>query len=293
MLTFYDIFSGPNNKNSLSLSAKEYLELLNTDNDTFDKYANYPANMEGYREWVSVIDANNGYFPNYDPKGNVYFVKASFANNYDCDIYFVDINNEIVTYDNHNDGFYNSARNGKDYRSFYITPTYGLDENGNITILKDAPKIKKIIIAYRNRKVNAYPSVTIETATDYEAKNQAFKDYPVTDVISKTNKWTFKTSFEKQRAVVTRLAYEDGFTLKMTDATGKKQKVDVFNGQGGFVSFLSGTGDCSYELEFYTPYLKIGSYISMVGVLVFSSTLLGYLYIDLRRKEKECLQFGI
>ena len=291
ILTFYDILNGTNSSgktvNSLGLTAKEYLTLLNRDVDNFPKKGTVKEEDKAYRGWVSVIEARDDYFPHYDPKGNVFFVRASFNSKYECDIYFVDTENQIVTYDNHNDGFYSNSRYGKDYRAFYIAPEYGIDESGNITITKDAPKIKKIILAYRSSNINLYPTVTIETASEYEIKNDALKQYPVTDVVSKTNKWTFKTNFEKNRVVVTRLAYEDGFTLKMKDSSGKKQKVDVFNGQGGFVSFVSGTGQCTYELEFYTPYLELSSYASMIGVATFVSSLFAYLYLELRKQEKE------
>jgi len=192
-----------------------------------------------------------------------------------------------VTYDNHNDGFYNSNRVGKDIRTFYITPEYSVDDSGKLTKTKDAPKISKVIFASRSKKIGAYPSIYVGTAAEFQNKLDTLKQYVVTDVKSSTNTYKFKTNFEKNRVVVTRLAYEEGFTLKMVDESGKKTNVEVFNGQGGFVSFVSGTGNCSYTLEFYTPYLKIASYISMIGVTAFIGSIVGYLYLDMRKKEKE------
>ena len=62
----------------------------------------------------------------------------------------------------------------------------------------------------------------------------------------------------------------------MKDENGKESDVKVFNGQGGFVSFISGKGACSYELEFYTPYLSIpdgmpvkGDKASSYDIMVF------------------------
>ena len=92
----------------------------------------------------------------------MYFFTASYETSHDVDIYVVDTNNEIVTYDNHNDGYYNGTRNGKNMRAFYVRPTYGLDENGNIVIVKDAPKIKKIIVAQRNTKMQRSYSLYID-----------------------------------------------------------------------------------------------------------------------------------
>lgn len=290
MITFYDIESGVNSRgekvNSLGLSAKEYVTLLNRDNDTFDKYKTVQSEDQGNRRWVAVIESLRTFFPSYDPKGNIYFVKSTFAYRNEVDIYFVDDNNEIVTYDNHNDGFYTNTRTGKDIRVFYTSPEYKVNEDGSLTIVKDAPNISKIILAFRSSGINNYPTVGVMSATEYQAKIDALKAYPVIDVVVKTNKWKFKTNFEKNRVVVTRLAYEDGFKLKMVDSTGKKTNVNVFNGQGGFVSFVSGTGNCSYELSFETPYLKVASIVSIVGFITFTGSLVAYIYVDTRRRKR-------
>ena len=72
----------------------------------------------------------------------------------DCgfDVYFVDENNQIITYDNHNDGYYSAGRAGKGYRAFYLNPVYQLI-NGEYVKIKDAPKVSRIIIAMRNLKI--------------------------------------------------------------------------------------------------------------------------------------------
>ena len=288
--TIYDMKSA--RESSLSVPAKEYVELCNPDNDTFKKYTTgLPKDdVDNYRRFVEVIEAKGDNFINYDPRGNVFYITIPFYEHHEADVYFVDINNQIITYDNHNDGFLDSGRTGKEYRAFYITPEYGLDDEGNIVITKDAPKIKKIIIVARHKEF--YPfmyDVWIDSYTKHEQKMNKLKEYVVTDVKSSANKYSFKTNFDKNRVVVTRLAYEKGFKLKMIDANGKKQDLKVFNGQGGFVSFISGTGECSYSLEFYTPNLAIGSIVSALSAFVFTSSIVGYLYLDMRKKEKETL----
>ena len=130
-------------------------------------------------------------------------------------------------------------------------------------------------------------SMYVEKATQYTENYQRLKQYVVTDVKSSANTYKFKTNFDQERVVVTRLAYEDGFTLKMKDENGKKSDVKVFNGQGGFVSFISGKGACSYELEFYTPYLSIASYISMAGLTIYLSSMIGYLYLDSKKRRRD------
>ena len=293
--TLYDI--KPTRESSLSMDAKEYLDLCNPSNDTFTHYSlktgsspKIDDNIDKYRRFVEVIEAKSDSFINYDPKGNIFFVTASFSDNHDVDIYLVDNHNEIITYDNHNDGYLNSGRAGKEYRAFYATPQYALDENGNLVMTKEAPKIKKIIIVSRNKVFNySNFDVYVGSYTKHEKKMNSLKQYVVTDVKSSSNKYSFKTDFDMNRVVVTRLAYEKGFTLKMTDENGNTQNVEIFNGQGGFVSFISGKGKCSYELEFYTPNLKVGSIISAISTFVFISSIVGYMFIDMKKKEKEIL----
>lgn len=285
MITFYDIYSSNQGLKSLDLTAKDYVTLLNTDNNTFVKSAS-PENGDFYRRYCAVMEAKGECFPNYDPNGNIFYLSATFANKYQIDVYLVDTNNQIVTYDNHNDGYYSGTRGGKEYRTFYTAPEYGLDENGQLVIKSPAPKIKKIILASRNYRMRSSYPLYIDSYTSWNNKLSNFKNYPVTDVKSSANKYTFKTNFDKERVVMTRLAYEDGFTLKMVDYSGKKSNVKVFNGQGGFASFISGTGNCSYVLEFYTPYLQLSSYISMVGVLSFFGSIVAYTYFAMENEKK-------
>lgn len=283
IISYYDMYSA--DTKSLNLIAAEYLEL---DNST-TKYTivSNPSSENNFQRYVEVIEAVGECFPDYDPKGNIFYVSSSFAQFHSYDIYFVDVNNEIVTYDNHNDGYYSSSRSGKERRGFYISPTYGLDENGELVITKDAPKIKKIIFVQRSEKADSSHQILIDTYTKHELKMNTLKEYMVSDVHTTANTYKFKTNFDKERIVVTRLAYEKGFSLIMKDENGTKHNINVFNAQGGFVSFISGTGNCSYELTFETPYLKISSLFSSLGVLAYFSSLVSYLYFDFRRKEKD------
>ena len=303
-LTYYDINSGVNSSgkkvNSLGLTAKEYLTMLNREQTNFEKYDKPVYEENDSRRWVAVIEAYDDSFPNYDPKGNIFFIQSSFKNNAGVDIYLVDENNEIVTYDNHNDGYFNNTATAKGWRTFYVSPDYNVNENGELTIVRDAPKIKKIIVVSRNKFIEDFTKtisysmptkIYVDSYSSREERMADVKQYRVEHVKSGTNKYSFSTNFEKERIVVTRLAYEDGFTLTMTDENGKKTNVPVFNGQGGFVSFVSGTGKCSYKLEFYTPNLKLGSYVSGIAVLGFISSYMTYFYFGyIRGKEKEVEQ---
>ena len=281
MLTYFDMYS--DNNLSTDLSAEEFLQL----NRNHDKYVRqpYPSEANEDKRYIAVIESRDSCFPNYDPSGNIYYLNLSFVTYFDFDVYFVNNSNEIVTFDNHNDANFNSDRRGTEWRGFYISPTYSFDENGNIVSNNDAPKISKIIIVSKNKRMAVDVDVLIGTNTLYEQQINNLKMYPVYDVISSTNSYKFKTNFEKERVVVTRLAYEDGFSLKITRSNGQKEKIKVFNGQGGFASFISGVGECSYELTYSTPYFGLGSLLSAIGVTAFLSSLISYYYIETRKKE--------
>ena len=285
VLTYYDFYSA--NEKTLDVDANTYLS-LNASNPKYEKLSKVTDNNDNQR-YVSVIESLDSSFQNYDPLGNVFYVTNSYDYGYGTDIYLVDVDNKVVTFDDHNDGKIRSLRSGKEERCFYITPTYSFDLNGQITIVKDAPKIKKIIFVSRENKICNEYHVSIDTATSFNSKINHLKENLVTNVKVSANKYTFKTSFDKEKIVVTRLAYEDGFKLKMIDSYGTKKDLNVFNAQGGFVSFISGTGECSYELTYEVPNLKKGSLISVFGIILYTATIISFIYFDMRKKEQFAL----
>jgi uncharacterized membrane protein YfhO len=135
--------------------------------------------------------------------------------------------------------------------------------------------------------VNAAHHISIDTFTSQNAKNEHLKQYTVSDVKNSANKYTFNTNFDKEKIVVTRLAYEDGFTLLAFDTNGNKKDINVFNAQGGFISFICPKGSYSFELSFMTPNLKTASLISSFGVFSYFATMVSFVFLDLRKKEKE------
>lgn len=244
-----------------------------------------PLTSNSAQRYVAVIESKDSYFPNYDAEGNIFYVTSSYERGFENDIYFVDTDNKIVAFDNHNDGFCNNYRDGKEERAFYIKPAYSVSADGSISIVKDAPKIKKIIFVSRGDKIDLNHNVSIDTYANYKTKMSALKENQLNDIKIRNNKYTFATNFNKERIVVTRLAFEKGFKLSTKDAYGNKKDINVFNAQGGFVSFISGTGECTYELSYYTPNLKTGSLISSISAFVYLSLMASYIYLDLRKKS--------
>lgn len=226
-------------------------------------------------QYVSIIRFPTTY-TNYDQDGNMFFLKNYMMWNYRINVYFVDENYRVVTYDDHNDQkTKTSSYNRKTWREYYIAPTY--DENGDSN--HDTPKIKDIIIVNKGCYVTPY-SLYIDTVSNYENRVQKFADYPIENIKYSTNKFTFTTNFAKKRVIVTQIPYEDGWSVKAKTGDGETKKLEVFKSQGGFVSFVSESGDTYYEMEFLTPYLQLGSYLSIIGLFTFVTTFVSYTYVS-------------
>ena len=223
-------------------------------------------------------------FP-YDENGMIFYINNCLIWDYRVNIYFVDENNQIITFDDHNDqDMYASdwATSYRSWRGFYIAPKY--DEEGNI--IEKAPVIEKIIIVNKGKYLQSH-TIYCETGTSVMNKLNKFKEYPIENVHYKTDHFDFTTNFDKNRVVISQIPYDVGWKVKVTYQDGTHKYLDTFNGQGGFVSFVAEKGEVSYSMDYYTPYLKIGSYLSALGVACFVITFGVYYYIisDSERKK--------
>lgn len=235
-------------------------------------------------KYVSIIKFPDS-CPNYDPDGNIFYFKNYIMWDYRVNVYFVDKNNKIVTYDDHNDQkVKSSSYNRKTWRGFYIAPTY--NENGESN--HDAPMIDRMIIVNKGCYVAPY-GLSIDSITNYNNRVQKFAENPIENIKYSTNKFTFTTNFAKKRVIVTQLPYEDGWSVKAKSSDGKTKNLEVFKSQGGFVSFVSERGNCYYELEYFTPYLQLGSYLSIIGIFAFVTTFVSYTYVDEELKQSQLL----
>ena len=275
-ITYYDIHSKldseGNYKNAISLRVDEMIDVA-SGGYTPSGRPTYPESFkkEDYSKYIAVIDVPVGKVSEiYNENGMVFYLNNNFNTQNRVDIYFVDDNNKVVTFDNHSDTRYSSSWTSKNLRAFYVT-------RPNDTT--PAPHIKKIVAVSRSYKVDLGNYLYIDTYDNYLSRIAKFNDNPITDVKYKTNHFDFNTNFEKERIVTTRLAFEDGFTIKMIDEEGNRKNLIPFTTQGGFLSFISGKGQCHYEIDFYPPGLATGSYLSAVGGFLFFSTLLGYIYM--------------
>lgn len=274
--TYYDIH-GDEIGDRQDASARDFVsKLLNL--EEYPSSNRRPAEWEYNGRYVTVIETKEG-FP-YDEEGIALYFKNSYLDKSDINLYLVttDENGEerFLTFDNHNDSHLSINWSGrKNWRGVYSAPSY--DAEGNKI---PAPKISKIIIVSRKTKIEDY-SIAYKTGTQVNNVISALKEYPIADINYRTNHFDFKTNYESKRVVVTQLPYEDGWRLKATYKDGTSKDIDIFTAQGGFVSFVSEIGEVTYSLDFYTPYLAISSYISSIGLFLFSTSLISYLYVSL------------
>ena len=227
--------------------------------------------------WVCVMTPSNGdpVFP-FDANNNgvAYYLSSfsSFYSDYHIDVALVDENNKLISYDNHNDDSFSSLTGN--YRGNYTRPYYekGIRKEG-------APKVSKIIVVSK-RKAMYSPTVHYEDYTSYTNRINNLKAYPLIDVHYVTNHFDFKTNFTDRRIVVTQLAYEDGWTCVATHKDGTTENLKTFCAQGGFTAFVSAQGEATYTLDFYPPYLQLGTYLTAIGMFIFFSTMIGYYYVS-------------
>ena len=236
-----------------------------------------PANNSGLKNVIVIEPKHGNELTNYSPNGMIFYISAIFKTNQKEDIYFVDSSDQIITYDNHNDDRTSDSTSRRAPRGFYIK------KHGD----EWAPIVSKIILVPRWSDFNSSEDIYFNTYDNYEANVlEPLKQYPVTDIKYRDDHFSFKTNFEKNRIVVTQIAFDKGWSIKAKLPDGTTKKIPTYRAQGGFVSFVAEKGDVSYEMDYYTPFLMEGRLVSGVGFFIFLSSLTGYLYLDDRNRNK-------
>ena len=76
------------------------------------------------------------------------------------------------------------------------------------------------------------------------------------------------------------IPYDKGWSLK-----ANQENVDIYKGQGGFVSFLAKKGETQYYLEYKTPLLSEGIKIMALGTTLLSAYYMGLYNYNLSKKK--------
>ena len=240
-----------------------------------------PAKNEGLKHVIYICpksEANEV----YDPEGMAFYINAPFKTNQKEDIYLIGEDNTVITYDNHNDDRTSDTSTRRGPRGLYSRK------------INDEPakKVKGILLVPRWGEFNMYEDVYYEGYSSFkENKLQQHIDNPIEDVIYKDNHFSFKTNYDKNRFVVTQIAYDKGWSVKAKLEDGTVKKLDTFIAQGGFVGFVAEKGNVTYSMDYYTPYLWGGTLLSVIGLFIFTSTLLGYMYLDEKNRGKYIEEF--
>ena len=192
--------------------------------------------------------------------GTTLYVRAPFYNSKKYNFYFMDENNKIFMFDAHDD---DTTDNVNYMRAFYIKK--------DVYTIAVCPKYFESYLYYST--IRLY----VEDYTDYEVRRDALNEHPIENVKYQTDQFTFDTHYDKARFVVSRVAYDKGWSIKAkNNDTGESFDVKVYKGNGAFVSFVAPKGNISYEMTYMTPYLS-GSYIiSALSVTAFFASLMGY-----------------
>lgn len=284
---YYDIH-GDDSSKWVDPSSWDFASKLLSLEGNYPKLTDKPADSSLNGRYVTVITPNySAGFP-YDKNGLVLYLKNSYLDSQDINVYLTTIDEDgverFLTFDNHSDsGFDINGTYRKNYRGFYTDVTYDQEDNKI-----DAPKINKIIIVSRKTSVHNY-QLFYDLGTNVNNRIAEIKKENIQNVNYSTNHFDFTSNFTSPRIVVTQLPYEDGWTVKATDKTGKTQELDVFKSQGGFVSFATTEGEFKYSMDFYTPYLQMGGYLSAIGLFISLGSYFAYLLARQYNERKESI----
>ena len=192
--------------------------------------------------------------------GTTLYARAPFYNSKKYNFYFMDKNNKIFMFDMHDD---DTTDNVNYMRGFYIKK--------DVYTVAICPKYIESYLYYSTIRLFT------EKYSDYEVRREALNAYPIENVKYQKDKFTFDTHYDNARFVVSRVAYDKGWSIKAkNNDTGESFDVKVYKGNGAFVSFVAPKGNYSYTMTYNTPYLNISYLISALSVTGFFASVMGY-----------------
>ena len=200
--------------------------------------------------------------------GTSLYVRAPFSGSQKYNFYFIDSNNKIFMFDAHDD---DTSDNVSYMRGFYIkNDVYSLAICGKY---------------YQSYLYDTTLAMYAEDQAAYEVRRNNLNELPIENVKYQKDKFTFTTNYDEDRFVVSRVAFDKGWSIKAkNNETGEKINIKVYKGNGGFVSFVAPKGNYSYTMTYVTPYLTSTYVISALSTTGFFVSILAYhLYIEKKR----------
>jgi uncharacterized membrane protein YfhO len=221
------------------------------------------SNYESERSGIFVSPLSGNHFGN-DPLG--YFFAMQLRLSYHATVYFLDEQGNVIVRDAHskiNTSF-------KFMRGYYA----------------DVPVAKILIVPQSNYGSIPFPAVYQEPYGDYLSRLNALNDFPLLNFSHTYNTLRFKTNDPMRRFIVLSTPYDPGWRVTLTHEDGTRETRQVYKAQGGFIGFVSESGNINYKIEYITPYLPEGVGISLVSFTVFAGSFLVYRFLKQRSKRK-------
>ena len=201
-------------------------------------------------------------------EGTSLYIRASFSGSIKYNFYFIDKDNKIFMFDAHDD---DTTDNTAMMRGFYLK--------------KDVYKIAVCGKYYQSYVEDSSIRIYSEAKEEYDARRNSLLAHPITNITYAPDKFTFETNYDQNHFVVSRVAFDKGWTLEATNKeTGKTTNIKLYNGNGGFVSFVAPIGHYTYKMTYQTPYLT-GSYIgSLFSFMAFVTAVFAYQLSEDKKK---------
>lgn len=269
--------------------------LRNTDIDVYrakwenDQFVGYEEPVEfkagsggttSQLEWNSYLDVDLSSYnigKDCQTRGKCFVsVQARMGENLGITLYGLDENDQeyVITHDTHMVQWYSrSDGEWKRWRGFYVD-----DEVTRMEV-----KVNETMRTYGNG-VSQYllkPDIKFQYEDSYLENIQPLEGNRLLNVEHGINYYGFDTDYDSKKMVVLQVPYDEGWTLTTYDSLGNKiDSPKIYKTQGGFIGFMVNPGKYHFELNYMTPHLVEGGYLTMFGLLMVA----GYQLVTINSK---------
>lgn len=238
----------------------------------WDEYNGYNSAHATALKWNSelIVNLTSPLAPDASTRGGAYITLTErMGENLIITLY--DQEGNEICYDRHMTHYYDKSGDKKYERGFYVDrPVYKI-----VVTVKDT---------FKSTAVLAKPNATVQYYDSYLESIEKQKQCAFTNVTRETNRYSFNSSQSENKVAVLTIPYDTGWTLTRIDKDGNEEEIEMFKGQGGFLSFINEKGDYRYRLDYLTPYLYEGCLGFIAGSMLFAGM---YYSLHIVRDDKE------
>ena len=205
-----------------------------------------------------IFDDSNCIAVDASTRGGAYVtITSRMGENIIISLY--DKNNQLICSDHHAYHYFNSdkAYDTKYERGFYVDRAiYRIH-----LLVQDT---------FDSSAILCKPNVTYQYYDTYKENLDYQKTLQFTDIKVGINEYKFSSDHQEDLVSVLTIPYDKGWKLYRYDNSQNRQKVKIYKGQGGFISFVSESGTWDYRLVYQTPYLVEGAIGFIVGSISYA-----------------------